>query len=150
MKAISLWQPWASLLVCGVKKYETRSWATSYRGPIAIHAATLNPFRAIRDIPDEIILTMRGALKTAGILTPSTDFRILPTGFVLATAALVECHEITYSFRCSRINFADEEYFGDFTIGRYAWEFANMKMLDEPIPVKGRQGLWNWEEQNAD
>lgn len=39
MKAITLWQPWASLLACGAKGYETRSWATSYRGQIAIHAA---------------------------------------------------------------------------------------------------------------
>ena len=39
MKAITIWQPWASLLVSGRKRYETRSWATSYRGPIAIHAA---------------------------------------------------------------------------------------------------------------
>lgn len=39
MKALTIWQPWASLLVSGQKKYETRSWATAYRGPIAIHAA---------------------------------------------------------------------------------------------------------------
>ena len=39
MKAITVWQPWASLLVSGRKRYETRSWATTYRGPIAIHAA---------------------------------------------------------------------------------------------------------------
>ncbi len=42
MKAITIWQPWASLLACGAKQYETRSWATSYRGPIAIHAAKKN------------------------------------------------------------------------------------------------------------
>lgn len=39
MKAISLWQPWATLIATGAKQIETRSWATSYRGPIAIHAA---------------------------------------------------------------------------------------------------------------
>ena len=39
MKAITIWQPWASLLASGRKRYETRSWATTYRGPIAIHAA---------------------------------------------------------------------------------------------------------------
>lgn len=41
MKALTIWQPWASLLACGGKRFETRSWATSYRGPIAIHAATI-------------------------------------------------------------------------------------------------------------
>lgn len=38
MKAISLWQPWASLVAVGAKKIETRSWATKYRGSLAIHA----------------------------------------------------------------------------------------------------------------
>jgi hypothetical protein len=39
MKAISLWQPWATLVAIGAKTIETRGWSTSYRGPIAIHAA---------------------------------------------------------------------------------------------------------------
>jgi hypothetical protein len=37
MKAITILQPWASLIACGAKQIETRRWATSYRGPIAIH-----------------------------------------------------------------------------------------------------------------
>lgn len=39
MRAISLWQPWASAIALGSKRIETRSWSTSYRGPLAIHAA---------------------------------------------------------------------------------------------------------------
>src|SRR5580765_8422282 len=39
MKILSLHQPWASLVAIGAKRYETRSWKTDYRGPIAIHAA---------------------------------------------------------------------------------------------------------------
>ncbi|MBP0020973.1 MAG: ASCH domain-containing protein, partial [Cyanobacteria bacterium SBLK] len=31
-KAISLWQPWASLIAMGRKKFETRHWSTDYRG----------------------------------------------------------------------------------------------------------------------
>ena len=34
---------------------------------------------------------------------------------------------------------------GDYTPGRYAWKLANVQKLPEPIPAKGRQGLWNWE-----
>lgn len=43
MKALTLHQPWASLVACGVKTIETRSWSTSYRGPLAIHAAVKVP-----------------------------------------------------------------------------------------------------------
>jgi len=39
MKAISLWQPWATLISIGAKRIETRSWETLYRGSIVIHAA---------------------------------------------------------------------------------------------------------------
>ena len=54
MKAITLWQPWASLIACGAKKYETRSWATRYRGPIAIHAAKKYPANSPYHIQVEI------------------------------------------------------------------------------------------------
>jgi hypothetical protein len=39
VKALSLWQPWASLIAVGAKRFETRSWQTSHRGPLLIHAA---------------------------------------------------------------------------------------------------------------
>ena len=38
MKALTLYQPWATLVAIGAKKIETRSWSTPYRGPLAIHA----------------------------------------------------------------------------------------------------------------
>src|SRR5260370_42147173 len=43
MKALTLWQPWASLVAFEEKKVETRTWATKYRGPLAIHAAVRMP-----------------------------------------------------------------------------------------------------------
>ena len=56
MKALTIWQPWASLLVSGQKKYETRSWATDYRGPIAIHAA----MRPVRRTIDALVADKAG------------------------------------------------------------------------------------------
>lgn len=38
-KCISLWQPWASLWAAGIKKYDTRSWCTGYRGMLLVHAS---------------------------------------------------------------------------------------------------------------
>jgi hypothetical protein len=43
MKALSLHQPWASLIGLGVKTIETRSWSTKYRGPLAVHASLRRP-----------------------------------------------------------------------------------------------------------
>ena len=43
MKALTIRQPWASLIAAGVKTIETRSWSTKYRGPLAIHAGLSLP-----------------------------------------------------------------------------------------------------------
>lgn len=153
MKAITLWQPWASLLACGAKEFETRSWATSYRGPIAIHAAAKKP-SGIWGAIEPIIDRVRELLHI-------TDPDELPRGAVIATAELVGCYKIVrYGGRGlsgndpgwidddeKGIYFPSEQelMFGDWTPGRYAWELADVKILPEPIPVKGMQGLWNWE-----
>lgn len=63
MKAITIWQPWASLIACGVKQYETRSWPTKYRGPIAIHAAAMD---MVRRQPMKKELCVPCAIKLAG------------------------------------------------------------------------------------
>ncbi|MGD9567548.1 MAG: ASCH domain-containing protein [Sedimentibacter sp.] len=153
MKAITIWQPWATLLAIGAKKYETRSWATNYRGPIAIHAAN-KPYKPIiEELPDEVKAALGNYF----------DFKheILHTGAIIATAELVGCWEIAEDpngpFIC-RPFFGDttdkpdelivrgnELLFGDYTLGRYAWEFRNMIMLDKPIPAKGKQRLWNFD-----
>jgi len=173
MKTITIWQPWASLIAIGAKHYETRSWATNYRGPIAIHAAALNPFKAIKLIQNDTVMEMRRVLKDRGILTPSTDFRMLPLGCIIATAKLVNCWHIvcnpgvdidvakhipigaeSITIDKHAPDFADyfipteqEQLFGDWTPGRYAWQLEDVVMLKKPIPVKGQQRLWNFDDR---
>lgn len=87
MKAITIWQPWASLISCGIKKYETRSWPTKYRGPIAIHAAAKNP----QTLPWEV----RGVLEKYAEYIGQLDE--LPRGAIIATANLVNVWHIVYN-----------------------------------------------------
>ncbi|OPZ65919.1 MAG: ASCH domain protein [Firmicutes bacterium ADurb.Bin506] len=137
MKAITLWQPWATLIACGAKHYETRSWPTSYRGPIAIHAATKPAPKTFSTIiPYETSKAMFEHLMPLGIYFPAD----LPHGAIVATAELVNC---VPTGRKPGPGF-QERQFGDWTPGRYAWELANVKMLPKPIPAKGAQGLWDW------
>jgi hypothetical protein len=158
---LSLWQPWASLWAIQAKKYETRSWATRYRGQIAIHAAA----KSIRSILRECFpcgdweyhpsyKAKTKFLNAVGfaLLTPMDK---LPLGAIIATAELVECHRMQIDPKTHRIALYDshgnqksvsicseELMFGDWTPGRYAWEIKNVKLLPEPIPYKGAQGLW--------
>ena len=128
IKAISLWQPWASLMAAGVKLHETRHWATAYRGPIAIHAAKVLD---LAGAPDALCLAQFG-------LHWADD---LPRGAVVAVGHLTGCvpagglHDLTRADRAA----------GNFTPGRFAWRIERLRPLPEPIPLAGRQGLFNWE-----
>lgn len=133
MKAITLWQPWASLVACGAKKYETRSWKTDYRGPLVIHAA-----KRAYEVDREII----GYLKENGI----TLFYRLPLGTALCTVDLVG---IIRTEKVRGLIGEQELACGNFQPGRFAWALDNIKVFSEPIPMKGRQGLWTLTEQEA-
>jgi hypothetical protein len=84
MKALTLTQPWASLVAIGAKRIETRSWSTKYRGPIAIHAAKDMPrsarLFAYRDPAGQV-------LNEGGILLGG-DCKELPRGAIVAVARL--------------------------------------------------------------
>lgn len=83
MKALTVYQPHASLIELNEKKYETRSWATSYRGPIAIHAAK-KPFSTDSYLDRELYPFAEG-LKLPDI----HSFDTLPYGCIIAIAELV-------------------------------------------------------------
>lgn len=135
MKAITVWQPWAGALAAGIKGNETRSWATKYRGPIAIHAAMREVFDGLALIPVPIALKIKEALRC--------EWDKMPRGAIIATAELVDCIRITPEYIATLT--PDELALGDYTPGRYAWKLANAKLLPDPMPVKGKQGLWSWE-----
>lgn len=163
MKALTLYQPWASLIAVGAKRFETRSWPTEYRGRIAIHAAITNKYCCSINMDHRFLSLVYNTLMPFY----SRYFRDLrkdiPYGAVVATAELVGCHIIhndhdgntdkRFAQYIERPNYFKEyiqgnEYvFGDFSTGRYAWEFKNVKMLDIPIPTKGNQGLWEFNER---
>jgi activating signal cointegrator 1 len=166
MKALTLTQPWATLVAIGAKHIETRSWETLYRGPLAIHAAKglgslggkrglralvgSQPFfSALADIP----------IHTAQVSLVDGIVNSLPLGAIVATCELVDCVPTWTSWASVEPYFTatrGDEYwhvpppepersFGNFRIGRFAWLLANIRALPEPIPCKGALGLWNYE-----
>jgi len=135
MKALTLTQPWASLVAIGAKRIETRSWSTSYRGPLAIHAAKGFP-RDAREL---------SRCKRLGVLF-GTDYEY-PRGVVIATCRLMACVSTTELIGKSVYESdmtEQEEIFGNYEPGRWGWMLADIKACD-PIPAKGALGLWDWE-----
>ena len=140
MKALTLTQPWATLVAIGAKKIETRSWSTNYRGPLAIHAAKGFPTWAKEECWNvEFSQPLNNAgYKIFDLDTGTTD---LPIGALVATCNLVDVIHIVAGVE---IPLGGEWYFGDYSIGRYMWKLENVVRLIEPIPAKGSLGLWEW------
>ncbi len=138
MKALSLTQPWASAVVEGFKEYETRSWATKYRGPIAIHASKGFPRVAkallgLEDDADEPMPHIRGTMNR-----PPEE---MPTGAILGIVNITDCQETWAMMRQEFIS-EGEHAFGDWEPGRYAWKLEGVIWLSRPVPAKGSLGLW--------
>jgi hypothetical protein len=133
MKCLTLMQPWATLIAAGAKRVETRSWATAYRGPLAIHASARLPAATRMLFAQE---PFASAFREAGILRPE-DF---PLGKVLAVCRLVDCQRITVESRPEE----PEASFGDYTPGRWAWLLEDVEVLRGPVAARGRLGLWEW------
>lgn len=132
-KAISLWQVWASLVILGLKEYETRSWATPYRGTLVIHAAK-KPFNSADYQPS-----------LARHLLDCEDERLQLSELTYGCA--LGMVELTAIYRTELLRpkiSAREIAFGDYSDGRFAWRLENPKPFAEPIPYKGQQGMWEW------
>ena len=89
MKALTLTQPWATLVAIGAKTIETRGWSTSYRGPLAIHAAKKFPENARRFTTEPICYEAVRAHCDAKPGVPG-----YPTGVVLCVCRLIDCVRI--------------------------------------------------------
>ncbi|WP_027947192.1 ASCH domain-containing protein [Amycolatopsis taiwanensis] len=129
MKALTVKQPWAWAIAAGHKPIENRSWTTSYRGPLAIHAG--------KTIDRHAMPLVRQLLATIGADTAELD-QPLTRGAVIATAELVDvCAQAVSGGTCACGPWAEP--------GQHHWRLANVQRLAEPALVTGRLGLWHWE-----
>ena len=126
MRALTLWQPHATLMALGQKTWETRSWRApdSLLGhPLAIHAGKLLDAEAMKDSK-----VQRGL----GKLSEQPDW--LPYGGIIAVVLVVDCRPTKKG---------DRRDFGDFSDGRYAWDTKLLLVCTPHIVCRGYQGLWN-------
>lgn len=133
MKALTIWQPWASLIAIGAKKIETRPWQTKYRGPIAIHASKHIEKR------DALTNPIYSTLTAAGIDPHVTGNEGLILGAVIAIADLIACELMTAEL-ISLVP-EPERSFGWYEPGRYMWLLENVRLI-KPVPTKGGQRIY--------
>lgn len=126
MKVLSIKEPWASLIMNGTKKIETRSWKTKYRGEIYIHAS-LSKAKITKPEVYELIKDM--------------NFKC---GYIICKCNLVDCIYMTNEYvNDMKTNHYEEYICGHYEVGRYAWIVEDVRVI-EPIEAKGKLGLWNY------
>ncbi len=166
MKALTVYQPWASLIMAGAKPYEFRGWRAprSLIGQrVVIHASvrkidvkeawTLHKILEHRDRDADFVrwaaetcLVPEKALPVLGLAwRPAVPRCVqLPLGAGLGTAILGEPRngiEIAEEFGVPRANDSDRDEHAN-----WGWPFTDIEIWDEPIQMKGKQGFWNWPE----
>lgn len=140
MKAVSLWQPWASAIACGYKHFETRSWQPPVYligQVIAIHAAK----RWTKEEQEYFEDFMEDGIPICQEGTP-------PLGCVVAVARLASYFTSESALRIIEKHGDDplwkhEKDLGNFEPGRFAWAMRDVIALPSPIPCKGAQGFFN-------
>jgi len=147
MKALTVQQPYASLIAWGEKRYETRSWSTDYRGELVIHAGKTQAltrrftkdYHAMHGVDLPPLLHF---LHDADAAHRSASVP-LPFGAGLCIARIIDCVLTNHLY--GAVHGTKEEFFGDWHAGRYAWQLEIVEVFAEPIPAVGKLGLWNWE-----
>ncbi len=138
MKAISLWQPWASLIAIGAKPFETRDWAPPWSlvgQRIAIHAAKRPLKPIVRDMDPAVRDAIVAALTRGGYRLPFGDPPVLPLGAVVCTAVIVGARKVDEDFQAP-------DLFGNYSLGRWIWRIKHVRRLDVPMPFRGAQGFF--------
>lgn len=130
MKALTIKEPWASLIIEEYKKYEFRSWKTKYRGKILIHAGCSVEKDMIKRFSDY-------------------DININP-GYIIGHATIVDCILVDEEFNKKLRNIDSAVYGRSNHTETYAWKLENVVKYENPIPCKGKLGLWNYCEENLE
>lgn len=129
MKVLSIMEPWATLIKEGKKVIETRSWKTSYRGELYIHASC----KKIKKSDENTLQLLK--------LIPNVS---MGYGNILCRCKLVDCIYMDQEF-LEKIKKNKQEFqCGEYSLGRYAWILEDIEPLDKPIPAKGNLSIWNY------
>ena len=132
MKAITVIQPFAELIARGDKRIENRVWATSYRGPLAIHAGKSQSYNGDK------VFDLAGRY---GLERMAMSF-----GAIIAVAKLVDCVKLDDMGVAPR--WASEKYpwmhGHEHTEGPFCFVLDAVTRLDKPIFVSGQRKLWDF------
>lgn len=125
MKALTIKQPWATLIMQGDKRFEFRSWQTKYRGELLIHAG--------KTIDKEAMERLKKYLP-----------EIIPTGAILGKVNIVDCVKVTPEFKNELLKENKDIYKNAGYTEEYGWQVEDVEVFDKPIEAIGHLSLWEF------
>lgn len=125
MKVLTIKEPWASLIIEGYKNYEFRSWKTSYRGKILIHAGKRIETEYLERFQEFSLHYEKGA--------------------IVGEAELTDCILVDEELNQKLYEMDPNVYGANHHVKNYAWKLENVKKYQNPILISGKLGLWNYE-----
>ena len=128
-RALSLIEPWATLMAIGAKRVETRDWSTSFRGPFAIHASKKVEWETCREEPFASVLQAHFG---------RWDFPF-KLGAIIGHAELLDCRPTE---ELAPHQGAHELEFGDYHPGRFGFVCDYGMKLPRAIPARGMLNFW--------
>lgn len=150
MKALTIHQPWASLIVHGLKPYEWRAWPCPrfmVGQRVVIHAGAVNPLKGIRHLlmrDDHIVASCGPGVDVRAIRAvlerAATNPTLVPLRAGLGIATLGEPMLADQVYHRQGLKIGGE---GPWNWG---WPVTDIERWDQPVPAKGAQGFWNWSE----
>lgn len=145
MKTITEKQPWASLIVEGIKDIENRTWPTKYRGRVLIHASAKGWKWKL--VFNYLSHAARDVMSALGY--DANWLKQLPTSAIIGSVEIVDCvinHSSIWAEKtegwCGENSKLHQEWFGKPII--YNWVLAHPIQFPEPIPAKGMLGFWDY------
>lgn len=135
MRLQTLWQPWASAMVWGWIRYDTRTWKTTYRGKVAIHSA-----KRCANMSDRVIAKKCLALIAKAGLKKEGPLGAFPRGSIVAVATLVDI--VSTEAMSALLPLPPlERAFGDYGPRRWIWIYEDVHPVG-PLPYDPERGLF--------
>jgi hypothetical protein len=150
LPALTVKQPWAHMIANLGKLVENRTWETRYRGLLAIHAGAYSGWDKNAEtslVALEAWKRWAGVPATGEVATPLTRgdaFSFFSFGAVIAVAEVVGCH---HSDECMHAEYlvppGQRTGCSPWAVrGQWHIELVNVVPLGEPVPCRGKLGLW--------
>lgn len=130
MRVLSIRQPWATLIVLGIKNVENRTWTTNYRGVVLIHASSTSPNK-------EDVIAAQNLCKKVGVPFPE-DF---PKGGVIGSVNLVGTVWCDHNKIKTDINDLYIKDLHGYNKIAYGFVLVEAQRYENIIPMRGRLGL---------